>query len=118
MTRRTRWAALIVVAALAYPLAVIATGAPRFPSRTECIHPAKEDGPIEAVFGRFADQAAAQQLQQRALHAGFVGTKIEGDGCGRLKVDVQGIQTLAVGRELAAEAEKVGLHVTLEAVQP
>jgi hypothetical protein len=118
MRRRARWLVLVLVAALAYPVAVLATGAPRFPSPAECIRPAKTDGAIEAVFGRFSRQAAAEQLQRRALGAGFVGTKIEGDGCGRLKVDVQGISTLEVGRELAAEARKVGLDVSLERVQP
>jgi len=34
---------------------------------------------------------------------------VEPDGCGYLKVNVKGVPTLAVGRELAAEAEKVGL---------
>ena len=46
----------------------------------------------------------------------YFGSVIESDGCGRLKVDVHGVPSLAVGRELVAEAAKVGVHATLEEV--
>jgi len=105
---------LVVIAALAYPLAVVGGGAPRFPSRSECSDTASRDADIEAVFGRVDRQSDAAALQRRVLHLGFKGAEIERDGCGHLKVLVHGITTLAVGRELAAEAQRVGLHVSLE----
>jgi hypothetical protein len=109
---------LVVVAAFAYPVAVLSGGLPRFPTRAECIHPAKEGVPLEAVFGRFDHRPDAEQHLQRVLTLGFKGTQIEPDGCGRLKVDVAGIPTLDVGHDLLAEAQSVGLSATLEAAQP
>ena len=117
MSRRAAAAPLLVlVAALAYPVAVLSGGLPRFPTRAECIHPAKEGVPLEAVFGRFDLRAGAEARLQRVLAAGFKGTTIEPDGCGRLKVDVAGIPNLAVGHDLLKEAAKVGLTATLESV--
>jgi hypothetical protein len=63
---------------------------------------------------RFRNPDTAAAALTRVLKLGFKGSVVEPDGCGYLKVDVKGVPTLAVGRELAAEAEKVGLHVTLE----
>jgi hypothetical protein len=106
--------AFVVVVALAYPLAVIAGGSPHFPSRLECVHTATKDGNIEAVFGRFDSTLQADAQVKRVVHLGFKGAEPERDACGRVKVVVHGITTIAVGRELAAEARKVGLDVGLE----
>ena len=108
----------VLAAALVYPLAVLAGGSPRFPSRAECIHPVREGGQIEAVFGRFDRQDDADAMLHRVLSSGFVGSLIEPDGCGLLKVDVHGVSSLAVGRDLIAEAAKVGLRATLEEAPP
>jgi hypothetical protein len=110
--------ALVLVAAIAYPAAVIGSGAPRFPARSECVDPATKDGDIEAVFGRFDTRTDAAAELRKALARGFKGTQIEADGCGRLKVVVHGIRTLAVGRELMAEIRSVGLDATLEYAAP
>ena len=119
MTRSLASWALIFAAALAYPLAVLAPGGARFPNRSECIHPARRDGGnLEAVFGRFAAQTAADTELARVLHLGFEGSQVEPDGCGYLKVAVHGIPTIAVGRGLVAEARRVGQHATLEEVSP
>jgi hypothetical protein len=91
-------------------------GSPRFPTRAECIHPAKDGVQLEAVFGRFDLRSDADARLKRVLAAGFKGTKVEPDGCGRLKVDVAGIPSLPVGNDLLAEARKVGLGATLESV--
>jgi len=107
---------LVLVAALAYPVGVLSSGSPRFPTRAECIHPAQEGVQLEAVFGRFDLRSDADARLRRVLGAGFKGTKIEADGCGRLKVDVAGIPSLAVGNDLLAEARKVGIRATLESV--
>ena len=112
-----RWA-LVVVAAAAYPLAVLAGGSPHFPSRSDCVHPASSDGNLEVVFGRLSKERDADALLQRALHAGCTLSQAEGDGCGLVKVFVPNIPTLAVGRDLIAEARTVGLRGTLEAAGP
>jgi hypothetical protein len=109
---------LVLVAALAYPVAVLSGGLPRFPTRADCIHPAKEGVQLEAVFGRFDHRPDAEARLQRVLAAGFKGSKIEPDGCGRLKVDVAGVPNLAVGNDLLAEARKVGIAATLEQAVP
>jgi hypothetical protein len=92
----------------------LARGAPRFPSRDECIRPATKDGDLDAVFGYFDSERDAVAMRDRALGAGFQGTEIEGTGCGRVRVSVGGVPTLDVGRELVEEARSVGFKVTLE----
>lgn len=117
MTRRSilPWA-IVVVAALAYPLAVLAGGSPRFPSRAECVHVARTDGDLEVVFGYFDSEASAQPLLDRVLSVGFKGSVIERNACGQVKVAVHGIPTLKVGKEVLGEARSVGLTPTLEVV--
>ena len=107
------WLGLIAVA-LIYPLAVLAGGTPHFPTRQECVHPATNDGNIEAVFARFTTVTAAESLKRRATQAGFQNVQVEGDGCGLFKVTLHGIPTLAIGRDFVHEAERVGLHPQLE----
>jgi hypothetical protein len=111
-----RIAPWIVVAAtvLAYPVVTLARGAPSFPTRDACVHPATADGDIDAVFGYFDDESAAAAVRDRALHVGFTGTEMAWNGCGRLRVAVGGIPTLTVGRNFAKEARGVGFDVTLE----
>ena len=109
-------ALFVVVAALAYPLAVVAGGAPSFPSRSDCVHVAHADGDLEVVFGYFDSEAQARPVLDKALAVGFKGTQIEPNACGQVKVAVHGIPTLAVGDQVMAEARKVGFRPTLEQV--
>jgi hypothetical protein len=106
----------LIVAAIgiAYPLVAVVGGAPRFPSRDECVKPATEDGDIDAVFGYFDSEREAAMLRDRALEVGFQGIEVQWNGCGRVRVAVGGITTLEVGRQLAKEAQAVGFSVTLE----
>jgi hypothetical protein len=110
--------ALVLAAAIAYPVGIVSGGAPHFPERSDCVNLATRDGQIDAVFGRFDKRSDAVAKLRVVLGRGFTGSKVEGDGCGRLKVVVHGIPTLAVGRELATEARKVGLEVALEHAAP
>jgi hypothetical protein len=118
VSRRSIAPVLVVAAALAYPLAVLSGGLPSFPTRAECVHPAKEGVALEAVFGRFDHRPGAEARLRQVLAAGFKGSKIEPDGCGRLKVDVAGVPNLAVGNDLLAEARKVGIAARLEEAVP
>jgi hypothetical protein len=111
--------AILLIAALAYPLAVAADGGTRFPHRAECRHTAKsEGGQLEAVFGRFVSTTAAEPVLQHALEVGFKGTRIESDGCGLLKVALPGIPTLGVGQDFVAEARRAGFNPHLELGNP
>jgi hypothetical protein len=110
--------AILLISALAYPLAVAADGGTRFPNRGECRHPAKADGNLEAVFGRFFSTTGAAPVLRRALEVGFKGTRIESDGCGLLKVTLPGIPTLRVGQDFIREARSVGFNPELEQGRP
>jgi hypothetical protein len=116
-SRALPWA-ILLVAAVVYPLGVVANGRPSFPNRGQCITPAKRDGNLEAVFGRFASSARAAAVLRRALKVGFQGTRIESDGCGLLKVTLHGIPTLEVGRDFIAEARTAGFNPRLEQSKP
>jgi hypothetical protein len=105
-------------AAVAYPLVLIAGGSPHFPNRGECMRLARGDGKVDAVFGRFHDTGQAASRLRRATELGFQGLKLEPDGCGDMKVVLEGVPSLAVGRELVAEAARVHLHVVLERPNP
>jgi hypothetical protein len=99
---------------LVYPAYVLASGLPPFPSRDDCVAPATSDGDIDAVFGYFDSEREAAVARDRALAAGFAGTELEWNGCGRIRVAVGGIPTLAVGAEFAEQARGAGFEVTLE----
>lgn len=113
MRRIAPWV-IVVAVGIAYPLVAVAGGTPLFPSRGDCVRPATEDGDIDAVFGYFDSEREAVALRDRALEVGFLGTEIQWNGCGRVRVAVGGVPTLDVGRQLAEEAHAVGLDVTLE----
>ena len=92
MTQQFRLAVVIVlVAALGYPLVVLASGSPRFPTRDECIVPAVEGQPVDLVFGRFDDPGSASDLAGRVVAVGFTGTESAPDGCGRWKVVLENV---------------------------
>jgi hypothetical protein len=109
---------LVLAAAIGYPVGIVSGGTPDFPKRSDCVDVATKDGEIEAVFGRFDMRADAVARLELVLGRGFKGSEIEGDGCGRMKVVLHGIPTLAVGRALAAEARSEGFNVTLEYAAP
>jgi hypothetical protein len=114
----TKLTALVLGAALLYPAVILAGGSPHFPTRQECVHPAHGPGQVDAVFGRFREQAPAEATLERATRLGFKNLEVARDACGDVRVVLGGVPSLEVGRELAAEAARVGLHVTLEQPSP
>jgi hypothetical protein len=109
---------VLVCGVVVYPAIVLAGGNPHFPRRSECIHAATsgDSDNLVAVFGRFRDRGAASMRQRRVLSLGFKGAELRRDGCGFILVVVHGIPSVAVGRDLLAEARTVGLHPTLESL--
>jgi len=99
---------------LTYPVGTLARGAPSFPTHDECVRPAIADGEIDAVFGYFDSRSEAATVRDHALQVGFAGTEISLNPCGRVRVAVRGIPTLAVGHAFVEEAREVGFDVTLE----
>jgi hypothetical protein len=107
--------AIVVVPLLAYPAAVVAGGAPRFPTRGDCAQPATADAPdLDVVYARLDDPLAAQALLDRLTAVGFVGAEIEFDACARWKVFYDGIESLAQGEALAAEVRAAGFDARVE----
>jgi hypothetical protein len=105
---------VVAAVVLAYPVATLARGEPSFPTRDDCARPATEDGDIDAVFGYFDSESEAAEVRDHALEVGFIGTEMAWNGCGRVRVAVGGIPTLAVGHEFVEQARGVGFEVTLE----
>jgi 4-amino-4-deoxy-L-arabinose transferase-like glycosyltransferase len=113
----------IVLAALVlYPASMAAGfssfrlpgGAPPFPSRAECERKPNAGEPVRVVFGYARSYAEASVLRERALGAGFETTEVARDGCGRLRVFVEKVPSVAAGEQLVAEARAAGLEPTLE----
>ncbi len=110
-----RAVALVLVAALAYPVAAAAGGV-TFPSRDDCARVATSDadGELELVFGRLDSPIEAAALRDRVVAVGFVGTEVEPDGCGRWKVTNDGIDSFAQGQGTIEEARRAGFDPRLE----
>jgi hypothetical protein len=115
MTRRV-WlaAAIVAVPFVIYVGSTLADGAPRFPTRAECIHPAVEGRPVDLVYGRVDSPVLADDLRDRVLSVGFTGTEVLGDGCGRWKVVLENIPSIAVASQVRVEAMNAGFTPTLE----
>ena len=72
----------------------------------------------EAVFGHFSTLAAAKKLKARAAKQGFVGIKIENEGCGDFEVEIDGADRQADRASFALEAAKAGFPITFEQTAP
>ncbi len=107
--------AIVLVPLLAYPAATLATGAPRFPTRDECVHPAVEGEPVDVVYGRFDSPLEAAALLERVL---TVGLDRDGDrsstACGRWKVVLEDVPSIEIARGVQEGAASVDLEPTLE----
>ena len=115
MTQRVWLAvAIVVVPFVLYVGSTLAEGAPRFPTRAECVHRAVEGQPVDLVYGRFDSPARADHLRDRVVSVGFTGTDVLGDGCGRWKVVLESIPSIAVASQVRAEAVKAGFAPELE----
>ena len=112
---RARVAVAIVVVALAvYPAVTLAGGKPRFPSAYDCVQAPVEGQRVLVVFGYRDTYPEAILLRNRALAVGFLGMEAAQDGCGRVRVFVDDVPTIAVGEEVIREAGTVDLEPTLE----
>ena len=113
-TRTTVAVAVIAMAVVAYPAITVAGGVPAFPNPEDCMRAPVEGQPARVVFGYADTYPEAIVLRDRALDLGFEGTEAAQDGCGRLRVSVDGVQSIAIGEELVSEARAVDLDPTLE----
>lgn len=114
MARLAPWL-VVAIAALGYPLAVLAfAGTPDFPSRADCVLAPTGDGEYQVVFGYSDSELEARELRDRVLAVGFQGAEVARNACGRVKVFVDDVPSREVGEEVIREARTVGLEPTLE----
>ena len=108
-------AVAIVAAAVAiYPAITLAGGAPRFPDYADCVKQPTAGSKARVVFGYAETYSDANALRDRVLDLGFEGTEVAQDGCGRLRVSLNGVPSLEVASKVATEARQAGLEPTLE----
>ena len=72
----------------------------------------------EAVFGHFSSRSQGLALARRARKVGFMGIKIENEGCGDYEVEIDGADNSADRASFAREAQKAGFQVTFEQTGP
>jgi hypothetical protein len=105
----------VAVAVLAYPAITAAGGVP-LPTRDECARVATSDadGELELVYGHLDSLVEAQELRDRVVSVGFVGTEVRPDGCGRWKVSYDGIDSFEQGQGTIEEARRAGFDPRVE----
>ena len=114
MARLAPWL-VIAIAALGYPLAVLAlAGGPEFPSRADCVLAPTGEGEYQVVFGYSDSELEAVELRDHVLAVGFQGAEVARNACGRVKVFVDDVPSREVGEEVIREARTVDLDPTLE----
>lgn len=114
--------AIIGFAVLAYPASMLAGvsslrlpgGLPSFPTRDECIRAPVEGEAVRVVLGYERSYVDANALRERGRAAGLGTADVARDGCGRLRVFVDGVPSIGAGEALAGEAREAGLEPTLE----
>jgi hypothetical protein len=105
---------LVVLVAVAYPVAALAGGLPRFASRSDCSPPATHDGSITLVLGTFRSGQPATAMLEQVKKLGYIQARVLADACGNVKVAVTGYPTLAGAENAVAEAHRAGLRPALE----
>ena len=115
--------AIVLLAALAYPVSMLVGysgqtlpgGTPSFPSSSDCIAVPVNGETVRVVVGYADSYSEANALRKRAVAAGLRKTEVSQDGCGRLRVFVDDLPTLAESAPLLAAARSADLQPTVEA---
>lgn len=109
-------------ALLIYPASMLAGvssfrlpgGSPPFPSRDECVREAMPGQPMRVVLGYADSYVVAAALSARARVAAIEGVDVARDGCGRLRVYVDDVPSIADAEALAVRAVAAHLTPTIE----
>jgi hypothetical protein len=72
----------------------------------------------EAVFGHFSSRAQGIAFSAPARKLGFMGIKVEDEGCGDYEVEIDGADSVASRVSFAREAQKAGFQTTFEQIGP
>lgn len=114
--------AIVAAAVLIYPASTLAGlsgptlpgGMPHFPGVSDCT-PAPVLGERMRVVAGYADSyPGAVAIRRQAVQGGLERVRIAQDGCGRLRVFVGDVKTVAAARRLFDAAEKSALRPSLE----
>lgn len=114
---RLRSLVLIVCLPLVlYPLVSLRSGTPSLVSADDCVVVAApdEERELELVYGHLDSHMTADELRDRVVSVGFVGTEVRPDGCGRWKVTYDGIDSYEQGQGTIDEARRAGFDPRLE----
>lgn len=114
--------AIVLVATLAYPASMLVGysgqtlpgGLPRFPSTSDCVSASVPGEKVRLVVGYADSYPEAIVLRERAAAAGLRGTQVSQDGCGRLRVFVDDLPTIAAATALMENARSAHLEPTFE----
>lgn len=113
--------AVVLMAALVYPASMLVGysgqtlpgGLPRFPSISDCVSAPVPGEKVRLVVGYADSYPEANVLRERAVAAGLRDTQVSQDGCGRLRVFVDDLPTVAAAT-LMANARSASLEPTFE----
>jgi hypothetical protein len=89
-------------------------GWPGFPGAAGCAAAPVADANVRVVVGYADSYQEAIAMRERARVAGLGDAEASQDGCGRLRVYVDDVPTMAAAQTLLAEAQAAGLSPTVE----
>lgn len=124
LVTRSTWAwSIVAVGLLSHPGAMLVGysgsglpgGLPTFPSADECVSAPTPDRPVRLVVGYTDSYPDAHALRTRALAAGLEPVQVAADGCGRVRVFVDGLAAADATRALEDVPQASRLEPTLEA---
>jgi hypothetical protein len=115
--------AIVVAAALVYPVSMLAGisgstlpgGMPHFPSVSDCTPPPAPGERVRIVVGYADSYPEADRVRARASASGLDGVQVAQDGCGRLRVFLGDFRNIAAADLAMSRARAAGLEPSLEA---
>ena len=121
---RESWAAwlVVLVGVLSHPAAMLVGyagsglpgGPPSFPSADGCADELASGSRVRVVVGYADSYSEAMTLRDRARAAGLAAAETRQDGCGRVRVFVDDVPSMAAARTEVVKARAAGLTPTLE----
>lgn len=118
---RAAWA-VVLIGALSHPGSMLVGysgsglpgGLPHFPSAADCVSEPVPGEKVRVVVGYAESYPDAHVLQTRAAAVGLADAEVARDGCGRLRVFVDDLETASARAAAIANARSANLEPTLE----
>jgi hypothetical protein len=117
--------AIVLIALLSHPGSALIGysshglpgGLPGFPGPADCVSPPVPNESVRVVVGYARSYPEANAMRRRAAAAGPERVAVRQDGCGRLRVSIDDVQSGERLRSLLARARAANLEPTLEAAR-